>query len=170
MSHGMSAHCRFAGRHKRAMFTRKATRHSTLKTLVGEKLNIVARLSVHGKIGQYHHLEERGAPEQIRREVMPVDEQLLRDLTARYFPAAAGPLMTLKSCMFTNAPDGHFLIDLHPDYPQVSYASACSGHGFKFGSVIGEILADLTLNGATPLPIAPFSWAALETRSSRGAS
>ena len=102
---------------------------------------------VHGvpgfKIGKYHHLEERGAPDQLRRDVMPEDEQILRDLTARYFPAAAGPLMTLKSCMFTNAPDGHFLIDLHPDYPQVSYASACSGHGFKFGSVIGEILADL---------------------------
>jgi hypothetical protein len=56
---------------------------------------------------------------------------------------AAGPTMTLKACLFTNAPDGHFLLDLHPDYPQVAYASACSGHGFKFGSVIGEILADL---------------------------
>jgi hypothetical protein len=51
--------------------------------------------------------------------------------------------MTLKGCLFTNAPDGHFLLDLHPEHPQVAYASACSGHGFKFGSVIGEILADL---------------------------
>ncbi len=95
------------------------------------------------KIGKYHHFEERGNPESIRRDVSLEDEELLRDCVARYFPMAAGPVMTLKSCMFTNAPDGHFLIDLHPDYPQVSYASACSGHGFKFGSVIGEILADL---------------------------
>ena len=104
---------------------------------------------VHGvpgfKIGKYHHLEESGSPEELSREVTPADEQLLRELTARYFPAAAGPLLTLKSCMFTNAADGHFLLDLHPDYPQVSYASACSGHGFKFGSVIGEILADLAM-------------------------
>ena len=45
--------------------------------------------------------------------------------------------------MFTNAPDGHFIVDLHPEFPQVSFASACSGHGYKFASVIGEILADL---------------------------
>jgi sarcosine oxidase len=95
------------------------------------------------KIGKYHHLEERGPAAELRREVTPADEAILRDCVARYFPAAAGPVMTLKSCLFTNAPDGHFLIDLHPDHPQVSYASACSGHGFKFGSVIGEILADL---------------------------
>jgi hypothetical protein len=51
--------------------------------------------------------------------------------------------MTLKECMFTNAPDGHFIVDLHPEFPQVSFASACSGHGYKFASVIGEILGDL---------------------------
>lgn len=127
---------------------------------------------VHGvpgfKIGQYHHLEERGTPEQIRREVMPEDEQLLRDLTARYFPAAAGPLMTLKSCMFTNAPDGHFLIDLHPDYPQVSYASACSGHGFKFGSVIGEILADLAMYRQTRHNIELFTHERFQGRATGG--
>ena len=127
---------------------------------------------VHGvpgfKIGQYHHLEERGAPEQIRRDVMPEDEQLLRDLTARYFPAAAGPLLTLKSCMFTNAPDGHFLIDLHPAYPQVSYASACSGHGFKFGSVIGEILADLAMYRQTRHNIELFTHERFQGRATGG--
>jgi len=102
---------------------------------------------VHGvpgfKIGKYHHLEERGHADELSHDITPLDEEILRECVARYFPMAAGPTMTLKSCMFTNAPDGHFLIDLHPAYPQVSYASACSGHGFKFGSVIGEILADL---------------------------
>lgn len=108
---------------------------------------------VHGvpgfKIGKYHHLEETGAPEALSRDVSPADEQLLRDAVARYFPQAAGPTMTLKTCMFTNAPDGHFLIDLHPDAPQVAYASACTGHGFKFASVIGEILADLAQHRQT---------------------
>jgi len=102
---------------------------------------------VHGvpgfKIGKYHHFEEQGPAEQVDRDVHPQDEQVLRDLTSRYFPKAAGATMTLKTCLFTNAPDGHFIIDLHPQYPQVSYASACSGHGFKFASVIGEIMADL---------------------------
>jgi sarcosine oxidase len=51
--------------------------------------------------------------------------------------------MALQSCLFTNSPDNHFIIDLHPEYPQVSFASPCSGHGFKFASVIGEVMADL---------------------------
>jgi sarcosine oxidase len=45
--------------------------------------------------------------------------------------------------MFTNTPDSHFILDLHPQYPQISFASACSGHGFKFVSVVGEMMADL---------------------------
>ncbi len=68
-----------------------------------------------------------------------------------------GPTMTLKACMFVNSPDGHFLLDLHPRYPQVSYASACSGHGFKFASVIGEILADLAIHRQTRHGIDLFS-------------
>ena len=57
--------------------------------------------------------------------------------------------MALRDCYFTNMPDEHFVIDLHPEHPQVVLASPCSGHGYKFCSVIGEILADLT-GGSTP--------------------
>jgi sarcosine oxidase len=108
---------------------------------------------VHGvpgfKIGKYHHLEEDTDAEAVDREPHPYDEEVLRECTARYFPDALGPTMTLATCMFTNTPDKHFIIDLHPDYPQVSFASACSGHGFKFASVIGEIMADLAERGTT---------------------
>lgn len=99
------------------------------------------------KIGKYHHFQEAGPAEWIDREPRREDEQVLRDFAARYFPEGAGPTMTLKACFFTNTPDNHFVIDLHPDYPQVAFASACSGHGFKFASVIGEILADLAERG-----------------------
>jgi sarcosine oxidase len=58
--------------------------------------------------------------------------------------------------MFTNTPDHHFVIDLHPDYPQVSIASPCSGHGFKFASVVGEIMADLAEKGFTRHDISLF--------------
>jgi sarcosine oxidase len=57
--------------------------------------------------------------------------------------------MTLKTCMFTNTPDDHFIIDLVPGLPQVSVAAGFSGHGFKFASVVGEILGDLALDGKT---------------------
>ncbi|HUN21696.1 MAG TPA: N-methyl-L-tryptophan oxidase [Anaerolineales bacterium] len=95
------------------------------------------------KFAKYHHFEETGLPEHLSRIPTDTDERMLREFANRYFPNATGPTMTLKTCMFTNAPDGHFIIDLHPEFPQVSFASACSGHGFKFTSVIGEIMADL---------------------------
>ena len=44
-------------------------------------------------------------------------------------------------------------MDLHPKYPNVVFAAGFSGHGFKFTPVIGEIMADLALNGKTMLPI-----------------
>jgi sarcosine oxidase len=55
----------------------------------------------------------------------------------------------LTACIFTNTPDEHFVIDRLPDAPQVIVVSACSGHGYKFCSVVGEIAADLALDGAT---------------------
>lgn len=99
------------------------------------------------KFGRYHHLEEFVDPDRHEREPAARDEQILREFAERYFPEGAGPTMALRSCMFTNTSDGHFVIDRHPQFPQVSFASACSGHGYKFASVIGEIMADLAERG-----------------------
>ena len=74
----------------------------------------------------------------------------VHDMLARYIPAATGPLRDLKTCVYTHTPDEDFVLDRHTLYPQIILASPCSGHGFKFASVIGEILADLTTVGATP--------------------
>src|SRR3712207_2503781 len=75
--------------------------------------------------------------------------------------------MDLQTCMFTNTPDNHFIIDVHPEYDQVSFASPCSGHGYKFASVIGEIMADLADTGITRHDISLFRLGRL-THSSRG--
>ena len=102
------------------------------------------------KFGRYHHRNESMPAEAMRRDVDPEDEYLLRSFADRYFPSGAGPTLALRACMFTNTPDEHFVLDRHPDHPQVVLASPCSGHGYKFCSVIGEILADLaTGDGAT---------------------
>ena len=79
----------------------------------------------------------------------PEDEEALRSFTNRYFPLAAGPTVAMKTCIFTNTPDENFIIDQHPQYPQVSIAAGFSGHGFKFCSVVGEIMADLSQKGET---------------------
>ena len=108
------------------------------------------------KVGRYHHRGEQVDPDATNREPEPADEDLLHAFTARYFPEAAGPTMALKTCLFTNTPDEHFVLDHHPIHPQVILASPCSGHGFKFCSVIGEILADLAERGETGHDVALF--------------
>ncbi len=108
------------------------------------------------KFGKYFHLNETGGADEIDREPHDYDERVLRQFAERYFPDGCGPTMSLAACMFTNTPDHHFIIDLHPDYEQVSIASPCSGHGFKFASVIGEIMADLAEKGMTRHDISLF--------------
>ncbi len=95
------------------------------------------------KIGLYHHLKETGHADALSREPSRADEDILRAGVAKYFPDANGPLMGLRTCLFTNTPDEHFVIDRLPSAQQVIVASPCSGHGYKFASVIGDILADM---------------------------
>ena len=102
------------------------------------------------KFGRFHHRGETMPAEAMRREVDADDEALLREFGKRYFPDGTGETLALRACMFTNTPDEHFILDHHPDHPQVVIASPCSGHGYKFCSVIGEIIADLaTGDGGT---------------------
>ncbi|MBI1210750.1 MAG: N-methyl-L-tryptophan oxidase [Alphaproteobacteria bacterium] len=95
------------------------------------------------KIGLYHHMNEHGAADTLARETSAKDEALLRGIVERYFPAASGKILDLQTCLFTNTRDEHFVVDVLPATPQVVVASPCSGHGFKFASVMGEVLADL---------------------------
>ena len=108
------------------------------------------------KIGRSHHLKQQVDPDDMDREVHAEDEEVLRQFTSRYFPLAAGPVLSLKTCIFTNTPDEHFIIDVLPSHLQVSVAAGFSGHGFKFASVIGEIMADLAQNGETGHDISLF--------------
>jgi sarcosine oxidase len=101
------------------------------------------------KIGLYHHLLEDVDPDTMNREPTPNDEIVLRGVTETYFPLAAGPILSLKTCLFTNTPDEHFILDSHPEFPQVTMGAGFSGHGFKFAPVVGEILADLSTDGST---------------------
>lgn len=108
------------------------------------------------KFGKYHHLQEFSAADEVDWEAHDYDERMLRQFAERYFPDGCGPTMNLETCMFTNTADGHFVIDVHPTYPQVCFASPCSGHGFKFASVVGEIMADLAELGMTRHDISLF--------------
>lgn len=108
------------------------------------------------KLGKYHHRDEQIDPDDWDRDPDAEDERLLREFAERYFPEGTGPTMQLATCMFTNSPDEHFILDTLPDHPQVAVGAGFSGHGFKFASVIGEILADLAADGDTDHPIEMF--------------
>ena len=81
----------------------------------------------------------------------PVEEEVasLRQTLESYLPDAVGSLLAARACLYTNSADGHFLIDQHPESPAVTLACGFSGHGFKFATVMGELLADLASTGRT---------------------
>ena len=83
----------------------------------------------------------------------PHDAEELRRGLERFLPGAAGPLLAIRPCLYTNSPDGHFILGRCPGRDRVTIACGFSGHGFKLAPVIGEALADLALTGQTELPI-----------------
>jgi sarcosine oxidase len=106
----------------------------------------------------------------MNRTCGPRDEEVLRSFVTRYFPRAAGPTLALAACLFTNSPDEHFVIDVHPEYPGVSIAAGFSGHGYKFCSVVGEIMADLMESGRSDHDIGMFRLERFANTSAAGAS
>jgi sarcosine oxidase len=99
------------------------------------------------------HFGDTTDPDTVDRTASPRDEERVRTWLRRRMPLANGVRRDAKVCMYTNTPDANFIVDRLPGQPNVVVASACSGHGFKFSSVIGEILADLVLDGETRHPI-----------------
>jgi len=98
------------------------------------------------KIGKYHHRREITDPDALDRTCSAEDEATLREALSHYFPDANGPKLSSSACLFTNTPDEHFVIDRLPEHPEVIVAGGFSGHGFKFCSAVGEMVADLALN------------------------
>lgn len=87
------------------------------------------------------------------------DEADLRFFLTRYLPEANGELKEGKTCLYTNSPDSHFIIDQHPTLNRVILAAGFSGHGFKFSSVMGEVLSQLALEGTSDFDLSLFSLA-----------
>jgi sarcosine oxidase len=101
-----------------------------------------------------HH--KRGAvvdPASIDREPTRHDAQVIGSILEEFLPRAAGPIVSMRVCLYTNSPDLHFIIGRHPQRERVTIACGFSGHGFKFASVIGEVLGDLATTGSTRWPV-----------------
>jgi len=113
------------------------------------------------KLGGPHYGGDVFDPDSPTREPTREAEQRLRHCAARYVPAGAGQTLALKACLYTMTRDEHFIVDTLPGHEAIIVASPCSGHGYKFASVMGEILADLATSGASRFDLSPFSIARL---------
>jgi sarcosine oxidase len=111
------------------------------------------------KVAKHHHADERVDPDACDRDVSAADEAMIRAALAAHLPAADGRRLAATTCLYTMTPDGDFILDRLPGHDAIIVASPCSGHGFKFAPVIGEILADLALDGATAHDISRFALA-----------
>jgi sarcosine oxidase len=105
------------------------------------------------KAGSHRACGELTSADQVRAEVSKEEELRLERLLGKYIPAAAGRVRQTHVCIYTRSPDEHFVLGLHPSAPQIVLASPCSGHGFKFAGIFGDIIADLATLRATDKPI-----------------
>jgi sarcosine oxidase len=86
------------------------------------------------------------------------DQAALRrvmDFLRKYIPNALGPIIYTKTCLYTLTPDRDFVLDAVPEHPN-AYVAIGGGHGFKFASVVGRILADLAIDGRSDRDLEPF--------------
>jgi sarcosine oxidase len=111
------------------------------------------------KVAKHQHLNEKVDPERYDRAVSATDEATIRSALSAHLPDADGRLLAARTCLYTMTPDGDFILDRLPRSPRIIVAAPCSGHGFKFAPVIGEILADLAVTGRTDHDISRFSLA-----------
>ena len=102
------------------------------------------------KVGR-HDAGEPTTARTIRRTVDDAEVDALRDVLDCFMPGASGPVERSITCMYTMTPDEQYVIDRHPDHPQVAFGCGGSGTSYKFSGVIGEMLTELTLGGTTTL-------------------
>jgi len=108
------------------------------------------------KVG-LHGSRDFCTPETVDRTIHSEDERIIRENLVQALPSLSGRLLHAETCLYTMTPDEHFVIDRHPEFPQVALAAGFSGHGFKFASVAGELLADLVTGSKSPYDLELFS-------------
>jgi sarcosine oxidase len=109
------------------------------------------------KVGLHHRFRERGNVAELSRTPSAEDEAIIRQGLRRYAPEANGPFMALRTCFYTMTPDLHFIVDKLPGLANVIVASVCSGHGYKFAPVIGEMITDLVTENRSRNDLSMFS-------------
>ena len=109
------------------------------------------------KVGVDGHGEEFAtALDSCSRTPDPAYVDFVHEFVGERMPDAAGEVSHAEVCLYTETPDKDFIIDLHPNCENLAIAGGFSGHGFKFGGLVGKILSELALTGETHHDISQF--------------
>ena len=107
------------------------------------------------KIG-FHHAGRRILADELKPDASAGEIDALKGIAGRYL-AIDPEFRRFSVCMYTNTPDEDFILDVYPGCERIFVASPCSGHGFKFSSVIGKILSEWACDRPVGFDLAPFS-------------
>ena len=117
----------------------------------------ISRTAKGVKAGIHHSRDFVTRTADVKREVDPGEVDAVRESLRGVLPGLAKATVRDSGvCIYTNTPDDHFVVDWHPRHPNVLISSPCSGHGFKFASVLGEAQADMLITGKSAFDLAPF--------------
>lgn len=106
----------------------------------------LAKVAVHGS-------DRTVTPDHLDRGVGAAERDGLAALAARHVPGLRGPLLAARTCLYTQTPDDHFIVDRAPGRPRTVVVAGLSGHGFKLTPALGRAAAELCLHGDTELPV-----------------
>jgi glycine/D-amino acid oxidase-like deaminating enzyme len=104
------------------------------------------------KIAEHSGGEVIADPLRVDRTQHSEDVERVVTFAQQHLPGVSSRVTDHAICLYTMSPDEHFILDVHPEHPQVCFAAGLSGHGFKFTSVLGELMADLAQHGHSELP------------------
>lgn len=117
------------------------------------------------KITTFYGWDTVSDPSEVDYNPDPQWVERMRGFARRYIPGANGALVSTRRCLYTMTPDKHFVIDRVPEYPHVIFGAGFSGHGFKFTTLVGNILAQLVTEGTTAHDLSLFSASRFEMAS-----
>ncbi|KAL7399989.1 hypothetical protein ABVT39_004952 [Epinephelus coioides] len=103
-----------------------------------------------------YHMGSETDPDQRDKQTDRSDIDILQRYIARCFPGLVPEPAVVETCLYTLTPDRHFVLDCHPTYSNIVFGAGFSGHGFKFGPIIGKLLCELTLGEVPSYDLSPF--------------
>ena len=103
-----------------------------------------------------HHGGAIVSADAVDREVGAGERSRFHALASRWVGDLPPAATEVAVCLYTNTPDGDFVLGRHPASPAVYVCSACSGHGFKFAPAVGDVVVSELVDGVTLEALAPF--------------